>query len=287
MGLLSSNKPAAPERRSRRTTSEDRLDPAQELRRRARRRLVGAIALVLAAVIVLPMLLDTKRAPLPDDIPISIPGKTPPPAQVAVTPPESTQPAVPPQPQSQPSTSPSTSVPTVNTPSAQPTPTPTPQPQHQTPTPRPETPARTPEPIRPEPRPEPTRPEPAPVPTAPRAETPTPVAPTRPATEAADAARARALLEGRPAVVASASRQEPAKGAFVIQVGAYSTEARAQEVRDRLSGAGLKAFTERVRSGQGDIYRVRVGPYATREAADGAREKIKSSAGLDSSIVSL
>ncbi len=64
MGLLSSKKPAAPERRSRRTGSEDRLDPAQELRRRARRRLVGAIALVLAAVIILPMLLDSEQAPL-------------------------------------------------------------------------------------------------------------------------------------------------------------------------------------------------------------------------------
>jgi DedD protein len=277
MGLLSSKKPAAPERRSSRNTSEDRLDPAQELRRRARRRLVGAIALVLAAVIVLPMLLDTKRAPLPDDIPISIPGK--PPTPVAVTAPESTpaQTPTPPQPQS----SPSTAVATV-TPPANPTPAQVAPPQvHQTPPPRVvETP-----PARPEPRPEPVRPEPAPVPTPPRVETPTP--PPRPATEASDAARARALLEGRPAVVASASRQEPAKGAFVIQVGAYSTEARAGEVRDRLSGAGLKAFTERVKTGQGDVYRVRVGPYSTREAADSAREKIKSSAGLDSSIVSL
>src|SRR5690606_36506816 len=49
-----------------------------ELRRRARRRLLGAIAMVLVAVIVLPMVLDSEPAPLPDDIAIRIPSQNSP-----------------------------------------------------------------------------------------------------------------------------------------------------------------------------------------------------------------
>src|SRR5690606_12657811 len=48
---------------------------ADELRRRARRCLVGAIAMVLAAVIVLPIVLDSEPQPLPENIPIQIPGR--------------------------------------------------------------------------------------------------------------------------------------------------------------------------------------------------------------------
>lgn len=49
------------------------LDPTLPEKQRARRRLVGAIALVLAAVIVLPMVLDSRPKPVTDDISIDIP----------------------------------------------------------------------------------------------------------------------------------------------------------------------------------------------------------------------
>ena len=52
-------------------------DPAAELRARTRRRLIGAAALLLAAVIVLPMLLDSTPRPV-DPVAIDIPSdKTP------------------------------------------------------------------------------------------------------------------------------------------------------------------------------------------------------------------
>jgi len=54
-------------------------DPAGELRSKTRRRLIGAAALLLAAVIVLPMLLDTAPRPVREDIAITI--ASPPPAQ--------------------------------------------------------------------------------------------------------------------------------------------------------------------------------------------------------------
>ncbi len=51
------------------------VDPVLPEKKRARRRLVGAVALVLAVVIGLPMILDSEPKPLPDDIAIQIPSK--------------------------------------------------------------------------------------------------------------------------------------------------------------------------------------------------------------------
>ena len=47
-------------------------DPAAALRARTRRRLIGATALLVGAVIVLPMLLDTAPRPVPDNIAITV-----------------------------------------------------------------------------------------------------------------------------------------------------------------------------------------------------------------------
>ncbi|AJX35889.1 SPOR domain-containing protein [Burkholderia oklahomensis] len=67
------------ERRSRRTERPDTdallLDPTLPEKQRARRRLVGAIALVVAAVIVLPMVLDSHPKPVTDDVAIDIPSR--------------------------------------------------------------------------------------------------------------------------------------------------------------------------------------------------------------------
>ncbi|MDR5839270.1 SPOR domain-containing protein [Caballeronia sp. LZ034LL] len=67
------------ERRTRRSERTDAdammLDPTLPEKQRARRRLVGAIALVLAAVIILPMVLDSRPKPVTDDISIDIPNR--------------------------------------------------------------------------------------------------------------------------------------------------------------------------------------------------------------------
>src|SRR6476619_8208781 len=44
-----------------------------EMKRKARRRLVGAIVLALAAAIILPMLLEKEPRPLGDDVSVKIP----------------------------------------------------------------------------------------------------------------------------------------------------------------------------------------------------------------------
>ena len=51
------------------------VDPVLPEKKRARRRLVGAVALVLAVVIGLPMVLDSEPKPLADDLTIEIPSK--------------------------------------------------------------------------------------------------------------------------------------------------------------------------------------------------------------------
>ncbi|TKC92157.1 SPOR domain-containing protein [Trinickia terrae] len=68
------------ERRTRRTERAGdvdamMLDPTLPEKQRARRRLVGAIALVVAAVVVLPMVLDSHPKPVTDDISIDIPNR--------------------------------------------------------------------------------------------------------------------------------------------------------------------------------------------------------------------
>lgn len=55
--------------------TNDPVDPVLPEKKRARRRLVGAIALVLAAVIGLPMIFDSEPKPVADDITIQIPSK--------------------------------------------------------------------------------------------------------------------------------------------------------------------------------------------------------------------
>ncbi|VVE24202.1 sporulation protein [Pandoraea aquatica] len=56
-------------------SEHEQLDPLLPEKQRARRRLVGALALVLAAVIILPMVLAPEPKPTADDIAIQIPGK--------------------------------------------------------------------------------------------------------------------------------------------------------------------------------------------------------------------
>ena len=51
------------------------LDAQTELKKRARRRLVGATALALLAVIVLPMVMDREPKPAPQDIQVRIPSQ--------------------------------------------------------------------------------------------------------------------------------------------------------------------------------------------------------------------
>lgn len=83
----------------------------EDIRRRARHRLIGASVLVLAAVILFPIVFDTQPRPVAVDVPIVIPSRetappltepapvaavTPAPAPVAAEPPQPSEPVAPP-----------------------------------------------------------------------------------------------------------------------------------------------------------------------------------------------
>ncbi len=78
-----------------------------------------------------------------------------------------------------------------------------------------------------------------------------PVPPPAPAPKAAPA----------PAPAASSAA---AKEGFVIQVGAFADEAKAQQLKEKLAASNIAAYTESA----GSLTRIRVGPFTTRDAAD-------------------
>lgn len=221
----------------------------EAVRRRARHRLIGAAVLVLLGVLGFPLLFDTQPRPISLDIPIEIPAKNPvAPLKAAKTTPP-TSPAAP-----------ADGKPTVSTVTAGVT-------TNESLSAREEVV----EPVRPAAAP--AQPEPKPEPVA----KPAAPAPDAAKTSAAEAARAKALLEGKPAE--SVER-------IVVQVGAFADAARAREVRLRLERAGLKTYTHVAETSEGKRIRVRVGPFASRAEADKAAARVKA-LGLPAAILTL
>jgi DedD protein len=234
---------------------------AAELWGRARRRFAGAVAMVLAAVIVLPMVLDSEPVPVSDDIAIHVPDRNSPyqpsgfdaPPAVMQT---DALPKFPPLAQGE------ANKPVVTPPSQ------VYLPATLAPTIPPAVPRDTP-------------------PAAPRAEAAPSAAPkpdTRPATPAKpadkprsdDGAQALALLEDRGQPVAPKPQASQAKGNFVLQIAAYTTQTEAQSRRDKLHQAGVtNAFVEQTTANGKVQYRLRVGPFPSRDAARAAQARLR------------
>jgi DedD protein len=84
-----------------------------------------------------------------------------------------------------------------------------------------------------------------------------------------DAAKAKALLDGK-----DVSKPSDAVRS-VVQVGAFADAAKAKEARSKLEQAGIKTYTQEIETKEGKRIRVRVGPFASKEEADKAAEKIR------------
>ena len=69
------------------------------------------------------------------------------------------------------------------------------------------------------------------------------------------------------------------RGEFIVQVGAFSVEANAKSLLERLTAMGQRAWIDR-----NDLYRVRLGPFATRDAAVAARASLEAS-GISAIII--
>jgi rare lipoprotein A len=66
----------------------------------------------------------------------------------------------------------------------------------------------------------------------------------------------------------------PAVGGYFVQVGAYSDPTNAQRVRDAVAAAGPVVMDVRTLASGAELFRVRVGPWASREEADAARRTL-------------
>jgi len=98
-----------------------------------------------------------------------------------------------------------------------------------------------------------------------------------------DEERARAALEGKSSVEKLPTTVKGGK--FAVQAAATANEASARELAERLKKAGLAPYTERIDTAEGPRFRVRVGPYGSREDADRARARLKGM-GIDGNVVS-
>ena len=72
----------------------------------------------------------------------------------------------------------------------------------------------------------------------------------------------------------------------MIQVGAFADAGAANDVKSKIGGAGLSAFTQTVDTKDGKRTRVRVGPFTSRAEADKAAGRVKG-AGLSASVLAL
>lgn len=230
---------------------EEAADPVLPEKKRARRRLIGAVALVLAAVVGLPMVLDSEPKPLAEDIAIQIPSreKAPPrPAgNKAVTASaaldeqeEVVEPPAAPPAADKPAAPPAHAAATADKPALDKTASDKPAIDK----PAEDKPAAA--LARPERKPE-----------------------ARPA-ESQDDARARALLEGKP----DPRVEKKDSGKYVIQVAALATKDKVNELQSRLKSAGIKSYTQTVSTASGERTRIRVGPFASKDEAEKVRARI-------------
>jgi DedD protein len=71
-----------------------------------------------------------------------------------------------------------------------------------------------------------------------------------------------------PGAPAPGAKEGAAKaGQWFVQAAALSSESAARQLAERLTKAGMAPFVERTENGGSVLYRVRLGPFATREAA--------------------
>jgi DedD protein len=259
-------------------------DPMLPEKKRARRRLVGAIALALAAAVGLPMLLDSEPKPIAGDIAIQIPAKDKaaplpvPAAEKAVSaadsvdkgeevidaPPPAKAPAAVATAKPDAVTAPKVEhKPELKSESAKPE---TVKPEHKDAN-KPEH-KDTPKAEHKEAKPEPRIADKDKAPVKPKAD-------EKPAKPHDDAARALAILEGKQAEKAAEKERSAESGSqkYVLQVAAMSSAEKAAEVQAKLREAGISSYTQKTTTPSGELIRVRVGPL-NKEDAEKVRAKL-------------
>lgn len=222
-------------------------DKEDQFKRRARRRLVGAVALVLLMVTVLPMVLDDRsgqKSPQPE-IAISIP--------------------------SQEGTDFTSKIVPVTPPSAVPAPapisiaSPLEKPSEAPAAAKPVTPVAEPGPV-----------ETKPVAVAEPVETVLAASAAEPAKDATPAKpEATKPLSQENKTKPAAAPVSVKKGSISVQIGVFSDAAKVKQMRARIAEKGIQCYTENMSTPKGTKYRVRCGPYADKPAAQQALDTLK------------
>jgi DedD protein len=106
-------------------------------------------------------------------------------------------------------------------------------------------------------------------------------------TGASGASGASAASGKKPAITWSPSAGSPdavAPGEVVIQVFSTADKDQADKVRDGLVESGFTAFLSPIAKGGQTMYRVRIGPFPSRSAAEAVAEKVRKERKLDTWI---
>ena len=262
-------------RRTERTVDADAmlLDPTLPEKQRARRRLVGAIAMVVAAVVVLPMVLDSHPKPVTDDISIDIPSRPAPKlakheidTQAGVAPDNPTPDAA----LAASSLAPAAQAPSKDTRRADANAA---SASAAKPATKPQAPAVA------------ANTAPAPAPATSTAPAVTAKTTSKPAARSNATAAAPSADENNVAASADANSGTPASppgNRFAVQLGAFANEANARNWASKLKAAGVPAYTEHRKQADGStLTLLRAGPFADRAAAGAAIAKVRE-AGLGS-----
>ena len=295
---------AAPPRSSRKTRAVD--DPVLPEKKRARRRLVGAIALALAVAVGLPMLLDSEPKPIASDIAIQIPSrdKAAPLPMPAANPAPATAPAAADTLDQKEQIVDPNEVKAVALNGAKPGPKAEPKPEPKVEAPKPvkkaepdveaeakarakaearaEAEAKAKAEAKAEAKAKADAKAEAKAKADARAEAEAKKAKADKADKTdkgADDAKALAILEGKaPEKKADAGNQK-----FVVQVAALGSQEKVDELQEKLNAAGIRAHTHKVSTPSGERIQVRVGPFS-REEADKMRARLDK-VGLGGSMV--
>jgi DedD protein len=76
------------------------------------------------------------------------------------------------------------------------------------------------------------------------------------------------------------------QGQYVVQLGSFSDERNARGLAESVESSGFDVIIEPLFSEQGTVWRVRVGPYASRELAGQATERLRQRLGRDGLVMS-
>jgi DedD protein len=213
-----------------------KLSPEElQLRKRARRRLIGAIVLVLLVVVALPRILDQEPKPVGKDITIRVPAQDSGPMVSKPISGAEQQPPISPAPSPAPATSENEpGMPAASKGAGA----------------KPETETR-----------------PAAAPAVKSGTESKPPASTVAKSEVKPAEQKSPDDKSRP--------KPSGEGQFIVQLGTFANSANARQLQQKVAAKGFKTYTDIANSPKGKTTRVRVGPFPTREEAERAQAKLR------------